>query len=97
MVGGMETRFQCRKVAQSLRQMRSIPLCSKAVFYVFVFDYIHDSAIMKNRFFCEGGDLLWGEGLGEDFDEAREGVAVEVGLRNPNEFRRKCGFGGGFE
>ena len=44
-----------------------------------------------------GGDLLWGEGLGEDFDEAREGVAVEVGLWNPNEFGRKCGFGGGFE
>ena len=43
------------------------------------------------------GDLLWGEGLGEDFDEAREGVAVEVGLRNPNEVGWKCGFGGGFE
>ena len=25
-------------------QMRSIPLCPKAVFYVFVFDSIHDSA-----------------------------------------------------
>ena len=82
--------------AQSHRQMRSIPRCSKAVFYVFVFDSIHDSAIMQNRFLW-GGDLLWGEGLGEDFDEAREGVAIEVGLRNPNEFGRKCGFGGGFE
>ena len=30
----------------SLRQMRSIPLCSKAVFYVFVFDSIHDSVTM---------------------------------------------------
>ena len=60
------------------------------------FDSIHDSAIMQNRFLW-GGDLLWGEGLGEDFDEAREGVAIEVGLRNPNDFGRKCGFGGGFE
>ena len=34
--------------AQSHRQMRSIPRCSKAVFYVFVFDYIHDSATMHN-------------------------------------------------
>ena len=96
MVGGMETRFPMTQSAQSHRQMRSIPLCSKAVFYVFVFDYIHNSAIMQNRFFVRG-DLLWGEGLGEDFDEAREGVAVEVGLWNPNEFGRKCGFGGGFE
>ena len=31
-----------------LRQMRSIPRCSKAVFYVFVFDYIHDSSTMHN-------------------------------------------------
>jgi len=34
--------------AQSHRQMRSIPLCSKAVFHVFVFDYIDDSATMLN-------------------------------------------------
>ncbi|MDY2672497.1 MAG: hypothetical protein SOV66_04935, partial [Sodaliphilus sp.] len=32
----------------SLRQMRSIPRCSKAVFYVFVFDSIHDLATMQN-------------------------------------------------
>ena len=31
-----------------LRQMRSIPHCSKAVFYVFVFDSIHDSTTMHN-------------------------------------------------
>ena len=31
-----------------LRQMRSIPHCSKAVFYVFVFDSIHNSATMHN-------------------------------------------------
>ena len=31
-----------------LRQMRSIPLCPKAVFYVFVFDYIHNSATLHN-------------------------------------------------
>ena len=43
------------KSAQSHRQMRSIPRCSKAVFYVFVFDYIHDSAIMQNRFFVVRG------------------------------------------
>ena len=34
--------------AQSHRQMRSIPLCPKAVFYVFVFDSIHNSATMLN-------------------------------------------------
>ena len=31
--------------AQSLCQMRSIPHCPKAVFYVFVFYSIHNSAI----------------------------------------------------
>ena len=38
--------FPMTQSAQSLRQMRSIPLCSKAVFYVFVFDSIHDSLTM---------------------------------------------------
>ena len=33
----------------SLRQMRSIPRCSKAVFYIFVFDRIHNSATMHNH------------------------------------------------
>ena len=37
-----------RTVAPPPRQMRSIPRCSKAVFYVFVFDSIHDSATMHN-------------------------------------------------
>ena len=36
--------FPMTQSAQSHRQMRSIPHCSKAVFYVFVFDSIHDSA-----------------------------------------------------
>ena len=36
--------FPMTQSAQSHRQMRSIPLCPKAVFYVFVFDSIHDSA-----------------------------------------------------
>ena len=40
--------FPMTQSAQSHRQMRSIPLCSKAVFYVFVFDSIHDSATMYN-------------------------------------------------
>ena len=40
--------FPMTQSAQSLRQMRSIPRCSKAVFYVFVFDSIHDSATMQN-------------------------------------------------
>ena len=40
--------FPMTQSAQSLRQMRSIPRCPKAVFYVFVFDYIHDSATMYN-------------------------------------------------
>ena len=40
--------FPMTQSAQSHRQMRSIPRCSKAVFYVFVFDSIHDSATMQN-------------------------------------------------
>ena len=40
--------FPMTQSAQSHRQMRSIPRCSKAVFYVFIFDYIHDSATMHN-------------------------------------------------
>ena len=40
--------FPMTQSAQSHRQMRSIPRCSKAVFYVFVFDSIHDSATMLN-------------------------------------------------
>ena len=35
--------FPMTQSAQSHRQMRSIPLCPKAVFYVFVFDSTHDS------------------------------------------------------
>ena len=39
--------FPMTQSAQSHRQMRSIPRCSKAVFYVFVFfDSIRDSATM---------------------------------------------------
>ena len=40
--------FPMTQSAQSHRQMRSIPHCSKAVFYVFVFNSIHDSATMYN-------------------------------------------------
>ena len=40
--------FPMTQSAQSHRQMRSIPRCSKAVFYVFVFESIHDSATMQN-------------------------------------------------
>ena len=40
--------FPMTQSAQSHRQMRSIPHCSKTVFYVFVFDSIHDSATMHN-------------------------------------------------
>ena len=40
--------FPMTQSAQSLRQMRSIPHCSKAVFYVFVFGSIDDSAILHN-------------------------------------------------
>ena len=40
--------FPMTQSAQSHRQMRSIPFCSKAVFYVFVLDSIHDSATMHN-------------------------------------------------
>ena len=42
--------FPMTQSAQSHRQMRSIPLCSKAVFYVFVFDSTHDSAIVHNLY-----------------------------------------------
>ena len=42
--------FPMTQSAQSHRQMRSIPRCSKAVFYVFVFfDSIRDSATMYNH------------------------------------------------
>ena len=40
--------FPMTQSAQSHRQMRSIPCCSKAVFYVFVFDSIHNSATLRN-------------------------------------------------
>ena len=40
--------FPMTQSAQSHRQMRSIPLCSKAVFYVFVFGSIHNSATLHN-------------------------------------------------
>ncbi len=40
--------FPMTQSAQSHRQMRSIPHCSKAVFYVFVFYSIDDSATMQN-------------------------------------------------
>ena len=40
--------FPMTQSAQSLHQMRSIPHCSKAVFYVFVFDSIHNSATKHN-------------------------------------------------
>ena len=40
--------FPMTQSAQSHRQMRSIPRCSKAVFNVFVFDSIHDLATMHN-------------------------------------------------
>ena len=42
--------FPMTQSAQSHRQMRSIPRCSKAVFYVFVFDSIHNSATLHNLF-----------------------------------------------
>ena len=42
--------FPMSQSAQSHRQMRSIPLCSKAVFCVFVFDSIHDSITMHNLY-----------------------------------------------
>ena len=41
--------FPMTQSAQSHRQMRSIPRCSKAIFYVFVFDRIHNSATMHNH------------------------------------------------
>ena len=40
--------FPMRQGAQSQRQVRSIPHCCKAVFYVLVFDSIHNSATLHN-------------------------------------------------
>ena len=40
--------FPMTQSAQSHSQMRSIPHCPKAVFYVFVFDSIDDSATVHN-------------------------------------------------
>ena len=40
--------FPMTQSAQLHRQMRSIPLCPKAVFYVFVFGPIHDSTTLLN-------------------------------------------------
>ena len=61
--------FPMTQSAQSHRQMRSIPLCTKAVFYVFVFDYIHDSATKYNH--CPTNfpmmGILWGAFLVEVF------------------------------
>ena len=45
--------FPMTQSAQSHRQMRSIPHCPKAVFYVFVFDSIHDSASTTFPFFSK--------------------------------------------
>ena len=42
--------FPMTQSAQSHHQMQSIPRCPKAVFYVFVFDSIHDSATMHNLY-----------------------------------------------
>ena len=53
--------FPMTQSAQSLRQMRSIPHCSKAVFYVFVFDSIHDSATMHN---LSPGIFHWRDSIG---------------------------------
>ena len=40
--------FPMTQSAQSHRQMRNIPHCSKAVFHVFVFDSIHNSETKHN-------------------------------------------------
>ena len=56
-----ENSFPMTQSAQSLRQMRSIPHCSKAVFYVFVFDSIHNSATLhlSPGIFHWTGTCLW--------------------------------------
>ena len=54
--------FPMTQSAQSHRQMRSIPFCSKAVFYVFIFDSTHDSATMhylSPGIFHWTGTCLW--------------------------------------
>ncbi len=52
--------FPMTQSAQSHRQMRSIPHCHKAVFYVFVFDSIHNSATLHN---LSPGIFHWTENI----------------------------------
>ena len=58
-VGGMETRFQWRKAHSRTAKCEAFHVAPRLFFYVFVFDYIHDSAIMQNRFF-----VGWGFAMG---------------------------------
>ena len=70
--------FPMTQSAQSHRQMRSIPLCPKAVFSVFVFDSTHDSGNNaesiprnvplnhRNAPTCWGGEIKKKE-IGGDF------------------------------
>ena len=53
--------FPMTQSAQSHRQMWSIPHCPKAVFYVFVFDSIHNSATMHN---LSPGFFHWSDSIG---------------------------------
>ena len=57
-VGGMGNSFPMTQSAQSHRQMRSIPHCPKAVFYVF--DSIHNSATLHN---LSPGIFHWTENI----------------------------------
>ena len=75
--------FPMTQSAQSHRQMRSIPHCSKAVFYVFVFDSIHNSATLHNLspqifhwsvFRAKGNQKILQRGGAGGFFEPRTGL-----------------------
>ena len=48
MVGGMETRFQCRKAHRRTAKCEAFHFAPRLFFMFFVFDSIHDSATMHN-------------------------------------------------
>ena len=55
-VGGMETRFQCRKAHNPYAKCEAFHIAPRLFFYVFVFDYIHNSATLHN---LSPGIFLW--------------------------------------
>ena len=79
--------FSMTQSAQSLRQMRSIPHRSKAVFYVFVFDYIHNSATLHN---LSPGIFHW-TGIGIYFNRSVSRNSINANRTKNCSYRhRRC-------